>query len=270
LLAPGKTTDPEAIYLAAMREVLYHAAKCGDRFALLDTLAGTTPSQAAALPAKLAEPPTAKFGALYYPWFKAAVSGVERMVPPSGFVAGIIARSDLSGGVGRAPANEPVKDIVDLETVLDAVDQNDLNLVGVNCARKLEQLAVELWGARTLSADVESRYVNVRRLLIGVKKALSNSLRWAVFEPNDRTLRQRIEISLASLMRTLVAGGATASDRASDSFFVKCNDETNPPDVVAAGQIVANVGVALVAPAEFILLNVRRTPDSVSVTEEGG
>jgi phage tail sheath protein FI len=220
--------------------------------------------------AKLATPTTAKFGALYYPWLKTATGGVERLVPPSGFIAGIMARTDASSGVGRAPANQPIKDVVDLATLLETADQSDLNLAGVNCARKIEQLAIELWGARTLSTEIGSRYVNVRRLLIGIKKALGKSLQWAVFEPNDISLRRRIEASLTSLMRTLVAGGATASGNASNAFFVACNDETNPPDVVAAGQIVANIGVALVNPAEFILINVRRTPDSVSVTEEGG
>lgn len=270
LLAASDGDDAETTYLQAGREVLVHAARCGDRLALLDTLLGTTPIQAAVLPAKLADTQTSKFGALYYPWLKTSVNGVEKLVPPSGLVAGIMARSDAGGGVARAPANEPIKDVVDLEIVLEAADQNDLNLAGINCARKLGALAVELWGARTLSSEVESRYVNVRRLLIAIKRQLGNSLRWAVFEPHDSALRRRMEAGLTSLMRGLVAGGATASSDPAAAFFVKCDEETNPPAVVAAGQIVANIGVALATPAEFILLNVRRTPDSVSVTEEGG
>ncbi|MGJ4951502.1 phage tail sheath subtilisin-like domain-containing protein [Bradyrhizobium sp. HKCCYLS20291] len=270
LLATSDGDDPETTYLQAAREVLTHATRCGERLALLDTPFGTTPAQATLLPGKLADAQAAKFGALYYPWLMTSVNGITRLVPPSGFVAGVMARSDAAAGVGQAPANEPIKDVVDLEVQLEAVDQSDLNLVGVNCARKVGALAIELWGARTLSTEPASRYVNVRRLLIAVKKQLGRALRWVAFEPHDAALRRRVEASLTSLVRGLVAGGATASSAADQAFFVACNDETNPPEVVAAGQLVADIGIALAAPAEFIVLNVRRTPDSISVTEDGG
>jgi hypothetical protein len=272
-LLPGGEAAPsgkEALYLLAYHQVLYHAAKCGDRLALVDTLAGVAPEAVVSIPQKLGDPLTAKFGALYYPWLKTTVGDIERSMPPSGFVAGVIARADQEGGVGRAPANYPLRDIVDLEVLLDQTDQDDLNPAGVNCARKFERPAIELWGARTLSSDPTARYLNVRRLLIAVKTAVGQTLLWTVFEPNGPVLWRRIQTSLESLMRTLVAGGATASAAAGSSFFVKCDAETNPPEIVETGQVVANVGIALVAPAEFILLNVKRTPDSVSVTEAGG
>jgi hypothetical protein len=266
------STDPphlEAAYLAAQRQVLYHAAKCGDRLALLDTPRDYGPKQVLALVPQLATPSTASAGALYYPWLRTAAGGIERVLPPSGLVAGVIARADRARGVARAPANEPILDAVDLAAPVEA-DQDALNAAGVNCARKLEGPGIELWGARTLSSDPTARYVNMRRLIIALKKALGNTLQWAVFEPNGPELRRRVAAAITSLMRTLVAGGATASASENDAFFVQCDEGNNPPESVAAGQIVATVGVALLAPAEFILLNIRRTSDSVNVTEQIG
>jgi Phage tail sheath protein subtilisin-like domain/Phage tail sheath C-terminal domain len=267
LLPPDGPSGQEALYLLAHRQVLYHASRLGDRLALLDTRLGVAPLDAARLPQQLADPVTAKFGALYYPWLTVTVGAESRRVPPSGFVAGVIARADFEGGVGRAPANFPLKDVVDLEALLEQGDQDDLNPAGVNAVRKFEAPALELWGARTLSTEPSARYVNVRRVLIAVKKAIGRTLLWTVFEPNGPELRRRIQANLESLLQTLVAGGATP---ATGAFFVRCDDENNPPEVVDAGQVVALIGLALVAPAEFIILNVKRTPDAVSVSEEAG
>lgn len=270
LLTSDELNNPTTLYLQAYRQVLYHAGKCGDRLALIDPRADTTPEAAVLIPQQLSDPATAKFGAFYYPWLKLADGQTERLVPPSGFIAGVIARADRESGVVRAPANYPLQDVVDLAVLLEQADQDDLNPAGINCARKFERPVIELWGARTLSADPDARYVNVRRLLIAVKKAVVQTLRWTVFEPTGPQLWRRIEANLQSLMQTLVAGGATAAAGDRESFFVKCDAETNPPAATDAGQVIANVGIALLAPAEFILLNVKRTPESVNVSEQGG
>jgi phage tail sheath protein FI len=264
-----RTTTGEEPHIAAIRHVLYHAATCGDRFALLDTPAGLRPSQAILMSQQLAEPLTAKFGALYYPWLGILKDQLPGLVPPSGFIAGVMAHADQQGGPGRAPANFPLKDVIDLELVLDQADQNELNPAGVNCIRKLEKPAVELWGARTLSIDPQSCYVNTRRLVIAVKKMLGRALNWTVFEPNGPALWERIRTSLRSQMQALLAGGATAAPNGDQSFFVKCDAETNPPEVSNAGQVMAVVGIAPAAPAEFIILNVSRMPGGVSVSENG-
>jgi hypothetical protein len=266
LLPPTGVTGPDALYLLPHRQVLNHAARLGERLALLDVRLGATPDEAARLPRQLADPATGKFGALYYPWLKAVTNVDQRMVPPSGWVAGIIARADRDAGVARAPANFSFRDVVDVDRALEASDQDDLNPAGVNVVRKFELPALEVWGARTLSTDPAAIYVNVRRLVIALKKALAQRLLWAVFEPNGPALRRRIQAALQSLLQTLVAGGATATS--DNAFFVKCDDENNPPEIVALGQIVATIGIALAAPAEFIVLNVKRTPDAVSVSEE--
>jgi hypothetical protein len=273
IVPPNGTDTADVVHLLGQRQMLFHAARLGDRIALLDTrakLAATTATTAildvAKVPQQLADPLTTKFGALYFPWLKVAIDGGPRLVPPSGFVAGLIARADAEGGVGRAPANFPLKDAVDLEVMLEAPDQDTLNPAGVNAVRKFEAPALELWGARTLSSDPAARYLNVRRLLIAIKKAIGRTLLWTVFEPNGPVLRRRIQASLESLMLTLVTAGATPAT--GEAFFVRCDETNNPPELVDAGQVVATIGVALVAPAEFIVLNVKRTPDAISVTEE--
>jgi phage tail sheath protein FI len=267
LPAPTGPTGPDALYLVPHRQVLHHATRLGDRLALLDTRAGVPQTAAAQLPQQLADPLAARFGAVYYPWLNVAGGPAPRAMPPSGFVAGVIARADFEGGVTRAPANFPVRDVVNLELLLTTADQDTLNPAGVNVFRRFEAPALELWGARTLSSDPAGRYVNVRRLLIAIKKAIARRLLWTVFEPNGPLLRRRLLANLQSLMTTLVTGGAMPV--ATDAFFVKCDAENNPPELAEAGQLVATIGVALVAPAEFIVINVKRTPDALSVSEVG-
>jgi phage tail sheath protein FI len=103
-------------------------------------------------------------------------------------------------------------------------------------------------------------------VVIALKKALVRRLLWVAFEPNGPALRRRIQAALQSLLETLVAGGATAAS--DNAFFVQCDDENNPPEAVARGEVVATIGLAVASPAEFIVLKVKRTPDAVSVAEE--
>lgn len=266
LPAPAGPAGPHGLYLVPIRQVLQHAARLGDRMALLDLRRGTTIEQAIQLPRQIADPGTGGYGALYYPWVTAVSDATRRVVPPSGFVAGIVARADRSGGVVRAPANFTLKDVVDVEQPLEADHQDALNPAGVNAIRKFELPALELWGARTLSTDPAARFVSVRRVVIALKKALLRRLLWVAFEPNGPALRRRIQAALQSLLETLVAGGATAAS--DNAFFVQCDDENNPPEAVARGEVVATIGLAVASPAEFIVLKVKRTPDAVSVAEE--
>ena len=261
-------TDRTAELAAAQRQVLLHCAKLGDRFALLDPLPTQTPTEASSQALALAGEPSAKFGALYYPWLDLVYLETRHRMPPSGPVAGLIARSDESGGVNRAPANFPLLGIVDLENKVDQDTQDELNPIGVNCIRKMRDGAILVWAARTLSQDRQARYVNVRRVLLAVKKFLSRSLLWTVFEPAGPALWRRVEAVLTSFLQSLYANGLASGNRPAEAFYAKCDAETNPPEVADAGQVAAEIGLALVAPAEFIVLSVRRSADAVNVVEE--
>lgn len=260
--------EPSALLVAAQRQVLFHCAKMGERFALLDPLPEQTPDAMVGHAAALSGDIFAKFGALYYPWVDLIYRDDKRRMPPSGPVAGLIARSDRAGGVNQAPSNLPILGVVDLEQKIDQETQDDLNPGGVNCIRKMRDGAILLWGARSLSQDLQARYVNVRRVLLGVNKFLSHSLLWAVFEPIGPALWQRIEAALTAFLQSMLASGMTAGKRPAEAFYAKCNAETNPAEVTQAGQVVAEIGLALMAPAEFIVLSVRRTADAVNVVEE--
>lgn len=264
-------------FINAQRDLLKHCFKMGERFALLDPVQNATPDDISKWPLHFPEKELQKFGALYYPWIYATFENLERPVPPSGLIAGVTAYSDILNGVHKAPANAVVKGAFDLGILVNgefqniAVDrevQNDLNPEGVNCLRKFESGAIRLHGARTLSIDQASRYVNIRRIVLSVVKELSRNMLWTVFEPNDSTLRKRIETSLTRFFQSMLARGMTASNRPSEAFFVKCSSETNPLEQVQAGQVVAEVGIALLAPAEFIVLTAKRTPDNLRVIEE--
>jgi len=259
-------------FLAGQQDLLFHCAKLGERFALLDppgdhSQPDLSVGDVESWPEGFSDLHFTKFGALYFPWLDGAFPDGVRRVPPAGFVAGVTALTDRAQGVQKSPANVPVKGAVDLATWVDWAISERLNPKGVNCLRKLQSGAIQVMGGRTLSPALANRYVSVRRVLLSVVQALSRHLLWVAFEPNDAVLWKRLESSVDRYLATLVAGGLTAGTRPSESFYVKCNQETNPPEVIAAGQVVAEIGLALTAPAEFVVLTVRATPESFSIIE---
>ncbi len=151
-------TESDAI-IRVQQEALSHCAILGDRIAILDARRsdmGDIKTQGAQLTANQQEPLN---GLLYFPWLK-NVQG--RLVPPCGHIAGIIARSDRTRGVFKAPANEEIFDALDLDVTVDKTLQDELNPLGINCLRAFPGRGIRVWGARTLSQDVNWRYINVR------------------------------------------------------------------------------------------------------------
>ncbi|MES1164431.1 MAG: phage tail sheath subtilisin-like domain-containing protein [Verrucomicrobiota bacterium] len=261
--------DPTTLALG-QTQVLFHCQKMGERFAILDMPPGMAADKALEWPAHFTDPRLARYGALYHPWLRMAVAGADRPVPPSGVMAGLFARVDREGGVGRAPANVQLKGAIGLEQDIDALTQGGLNDAGVNCVRKFEVGAVRLWGARTLSRDDQYLYVHNRRVVLLVIKGLSVGLRWAVFEPNDFALRKRVKAAIEGFLRGVLARGLASGGRVEDAFFVNvgAGDDLNDAGTRDAGQLVAEVGIAVAKPAEFIVITVKRTPDILTLVEE--
>jgi hypothetical protein len=264
----GLTDLPTTDLLLAHRQLLFHCQKLGDRFALLDPPPMQSLADALAWPAQVAEGRLTRYGAFYYPWIEVAIEDQKRRLPPSGAVAGLIAQADRREGVGRAPANFNFKGVVAPERDVDAAEQGELNLRGVNCIRKFESGVIRLWGARSLSPEPEYLYVSSRRVVLAVIKALSRNLLWAVFEPNDSRLRQRIKDSLDGFFQALLARGLTAGSRPGEAYYVKVDESLNGPEVSDAGQLLAEIGIALTRPAEFIVITVKRRPEIVTLVEE--
>jgi phage tail sheath protein FI len=213
-----------------------------------------------------------KYAALYYPWLRVvdplrAAGALTRPFPPSGHVAGQIARTDLSVGVHKAPANAPLAWAQDVTAAVDAERHGLLNDGGINLIRALPGRGLRILGARTLTSNGAMRYLNVRRLLIMIEKAVAAALQWAVFEPNDFLTRSKIGLSLTNFLATLWRGGALMGDSPEEAFFVRCDETNNPPEDRNQGRLLAEVGVAASQPFEFVVVRVGRTDNAFEITE---
>jgi phage tail sheath protein FI len=246
---------------AAMRDLqgkmIAHCENMGDRMAILDAPRDMLPQDILEWRMNTAGYDS-KFATLYYPWIEVMdpISKAPMMVPPSGHIAGIWARTDSTRGVHKAPANEVVLGANGLGFQVTGEEQGGLNKVGINCIRSFPGRGIRVWGARTLSSDPEWRYVNVRRLFNYVSESIMEGTQWAVFEPNDHRLWMQLKISTTNFLTRVWRDGALFGTTPDQAFYVKCDSETNPPDVVEAGQVVVEVGIAPVKPAEFVVFRI--------------
>ncbi|MFF1830301.1 phage tail sheath family protein [Paenarthrobacter sp. NPDC058040] len=213
------------------------------------------------------------YTALYYPWIVMVdpVSGQKVTQPPSGHIAGVWARVDATRGVHKAPANEPIQGALDLVRRVSRGEQEVLNPAGVNCIRYFPGEGIRVWGARTKAPEAsEYRYVNVRRLTNMIKESVADGTRWVVFEPNDHTLWKSIRRDIGAFLTNVWRDGALLGTTPQQAFFVKCDEETNPPEVRDAGQVVTLIGIAPVKPAEFVIFKLMQSADNTSQTENAG
>ena len=199
------------------------------------------------------------------------LTGEAIATPPSGHVAGVWARTDTGRGVHKAPANEPVRGAIDLTYRITRGEQEILNPAGVNCIRYFPAEGIRIWGARTLAAETsEWRYLNVRRLFSMLKESIADGTRWIVFEPNDQVLWRSIRRDIGAFLTRVWRDGALLGRTAEEAFFVKCDEETNPPEVREAGQVVAEIGVAPVRPAEFVVFKLSQSSIGTDTEALGG
>ena len=257
------TLDRDAV-IQVQQQVVTHCGKQGDRMAILDAIPGssvaTVKQQRLDLMRNQQEPVNA---ALYYPWLK---NSQNRWVPPCGHVAGIFARSDAARGVFKAPANEAVRDALDLEFAIDNTVQDDLNPAHVNCLRSFPGRGIRVWGARTLSRDPNWRYINVRRVFLTLGRWIDANMRWASFEPNSPRLWVRIQRELSVYLDRLWQAGALQGQSPQQAFYVKCDAETNPPDRREAGELITEIGLAVAAPAEFLVIRIIHRAGGIEVS----
>jgi phage tail sheath protein FI len=213
-------------------------------------------------------PPNSDYAAFYFPWLqvfdpaKKIQNPVQEndgliYVPPSGHMAGIYARVDTVRGVHKAPANEVVMGAVGLRYQTSKAQQDGLNPQGINCIRELNG-AIRVWGARTVGGDAngEWRYINVRRVFLYLRESIDEGTQWAVFEPNDEKLWAKIKRNVSAFLTTVWRSGALFGSTPEQAFYVKCDAETNPPELREVGQVVTEIGVAVVRPAEFVIFRI--------------
>lgn len=198
--------------------------------------------------------------ALYYPWIEIADmtgnNGRTRLVPPSGHMAGVYARTDATRGVHKAPANEIVRGALGLEVVVTKGEHDLLNPKGINVIRTFPGRGIRVWGARTLTSDPAWRYVSVRRLFSMIENSIENGTQWVVFEPNDPFLWGRVRRDVNAFLTMVWRSGALFGVTPDQAFYVKCDAETNPPEARDVGQMVVEIGIAPVKPAEFVIFRV--------------
>ncbi|MBI4492832.1 MAG: phage tail sheath family protein [Chloroflexi bacterium] len=242
---------------AVQTAMMDHCASMRDRVAILDCPPGLSPQQIRDWRMNVAGYDS-KYAALYYPWIKVAnpKGGDPILVPPSGHLAGLWARVDGERGVHKAPANEIVRGAIGLEVQISRNEQDTLNPIGVNCIRSFPGRGIRVWGARTISSDPEWRYLNVRRLFNYVEKSIENGTQWVVFEPNDMDLWERVKRNVSAFLTRVWADGALFGATPAEAFFVKCDGELNTQEVRDAGQLIVEIGIAPVKPAEFVIFRI--------------
>ncbi len=206
-----------------------------------------------------------KYSALYHPWIRilnpleraaAGAPPAQLTLPPSGFVSGIYARSDVERGVYKAPANEVVRGLTQFELNINKGRQDVLNPEGINALRFFPGRGSRVWGARTMSSDPEWKYVNVRRLFIFLEHSIDKATQFAVFEPNNERLWAIMRDTVSDFLFLQWKGGALLGTKPAEAFFVRCDRTTMTQNDLDNGRLIVLIGVAPTKPAEFVIFRI--------------
>ncbi|MEK6374861.1 MAG: phage tail sheath subtilisin-like domain-containing protein [Acidobacteriota bacterium] len=215
---------------------------------------------------KSPEVPKTSYAAVYYPWLKIAdpITGQLKSAPPSGTIAGVMARTDSSRGVWKAPAGTEatLMGVLGAEYVLTDRQNGVLNPHGVNVNRVFPVYGPVAWGARTARGDDafadEWKYIPVRRTALYIEESLYRGTQWVVFEPNDEPLWAQIRLNVGAFMHNLFRQGAFQGVTPKDAYFVKCDKETTTQNDINLGIVNIVVGFAPLKPAEFVIIKLHQ------------
>jgi phage tail sheath protein FI len=264
--------DRKQAILDAQCGLVAYCERMGDRMAIVDAIPGLTPQEVR--DTTLGTPYNCDRGqaAIYYPWIRVADPlhrGHQKFVPPSGHIAGVWARVGTERGVHKAPANEALLGAVALEYDVTKGEQEILNPEGINCIRSFPGQGIRVWGARTLATvgNPSWKYVNVRRLFNYLEKSMERGLQWVVFEPNDQDLWGRVRRNLSAFLWTEWKEGKLFGATPGEAFYVKCDAETNPQEMIDLGRLYVEIGVNPVKPAEFVIVRMGQWSGGGSTSE---
>ena len=240
--------------LQITNDLIAHCENMRYRIAVLDSPDSAAVSQVSAWRGQI----DSSYAALYYPWVRILdpVTDLETNMPPSGFVAGIYARSDNEVGVHKAPANEVVTDAISFEVLLNKGQQDLLNPQGVNCFRFFEGRGYRLWGARTASSDPDFKYVNVRRYMNYLKHSIDNGTQSIVFQNNGPVLWASTKQLISDFLSNEFRNGRLFGTTEDQAYFVRCDLTTMTQNDLDNGRLVCLIGVALLRPAEFVIFRI--------------
>jgi phage tail sheath protein FI len=246
---------------AAGDALIQHAEKLRYRFAVIDPPFNSSMTQIRNFRGRF----DSTYAALYHPWIEifdpterpAQGAPPQRLqLPPSGFVTGIFARTDVARGVFKAPANEEVLGLIKLENNINKARQDVLNPEGINALRFFEGRGNRVWGARTVSSDPEWMYVNVRRLFIYLEHSIDKGTQWAVFEPNNERLWANIRNTIEDFLLVTWKSGALMGAKPEQAYFVRCDRTTMTQNDLDNGRLICLIGVAPTKPAEFVIFRI--------------
>ncbi len=250
---------PGVIDTTIQEKLLSHCENMQDRFGLVDGQVAVTDFTTAQVAGGLRNSIDG-YAAMYFPRIEVydPITNNNIYVSPIGHIAGIYSRSDGERGVHKAPANEEIRGAVGLEHMLTGEDQGALNIDGVNVIRSFSG-NITVWGARTYvdtSTSPEWKYINIRRLLNYIRESINDGTRWAVFEPNDLKLWQKIKRNITAFLTNVWRDGALFGTTPEEAFYVKCDEDTNPTETRDLGQVITEIGIAAVKPAEFVVFKI--------------
>ncbi|WP_419694210.1 phage tail sheath family protein [Mesorhizobium muleiense] len=265
LMAPDEVNGNIANNFQIRTDLIGQCERLRDRFAIL-SIPGSSGNVQAILP-----PQDTSYGAVYYPWIRIFDARLQDtiLIPPTGHVAGIYARTDIERGVHKAPANEVVRGMIyrDINSVRKPLEfdigrggQDILNPRGVNVIRdfRADGRSIRVWGARTMSSDPLWRYINVRRLFLFVEESIDEGTQWVVFEPNYEATWARVRQSVSNFLMTVWRSGALRGLTQEEAFFVRCDRTTMTEAEIDAGMLICEIGIAPVKPAEFVIFRVQQ------------
>jgi phage tail sheath protein FI len=236
-------------------EVQKHVNKMRYRVGIVDSRFGQTIGDVRAWRSNFSDSRLA----LYYPWVRIAdPTGAQEeiTVPPSGFIAGLYARTDVERGVHKAPANDVVFGALGFEVEVNRFQQELLNPDGINCLRSFPGRGRLVWGARTLSDDPEWKYLNVRRYFLFLERSIDKSTQWAVFEPNGEGLWANVAAAVDGFLFSEWRNGHLLGPDPKSAYFVRCDRTTMTQNDIDNGRLVCLVGVAPLNPAEFVVFRI--------------
>ncbi|MCB0153477.1 MAG: phage tail sheath family protein [Anaerolineae bacterium] len=253
---PGQNLDLDLVK-SVQSLIIAHCERMGDRVAILDSPPNMNPQQINNWRMNTAGYDSS-YATLYYPWVQVMdpVTNTNKLIPPSGHIAGIWARNDNTRGVHKAPANEVVSTATGLAYNVTKGEHDILNPNGINVIRAFPGMGIRVWGARTLSSNPSWRYLNVRRLFNYVEKSIERGTQWVVFEPNEPMLWSQIVRDVSSFLTSVWAQGALFGTTPEMAFYVKCDEELNPAATRDVGQLFIEIGMSPVKPAEFVIFRI--------------
>lgn len=264
---------PDRTDIAVQNAMKDHCEKMQDRFAILDPPPNLKPAEITTLRNDPNFPASKRgFAALYYPQiYITNPVGVDKgkplKVPPSGHLAGLYARVDNDRGVHKAPANEELRGVLSLERALSDDEHGPLNELSINVIRAFTGRGILVWGARTISTETQWRYINVRRLLLFIEESIQEGTQFAVFEPNNQELWQKVKRQVSEFLDRVWRSGALLGAKPEEAYRVRIDDELNPPTTIALGQLIIEVRVAPTTPAEFVVFQIIQEPGRKIVNE---